>query len=54
MRIEPEISSASIRLRGSFNPAIFTPDWLARELGTERAAADLKLIHPEIAVVDGE
>lgn len=57
MRIEPEISTASIRLRGNFNPAILTPDWLARpELAMEhvRVAAELKVVHPEIAMLESE
>ena len=30
MRIEPELTGCSIVLLGSFNPKIFTPEWLER------------------------
>lgn len=52
MRIEPEISGAGIVLRGTFNPAIFTPAWFVlHELLPEAAAAhaDLELAHPQLA-----
>jgi hypothetical protein len=57
MRIEPDDSSAGIRLTGKFNPAIFTPDWLAKpDLVGESVnpAAEIKLIHPEVAVLESE
>lgn len=56
MRIEPELSSASIHLRGGFNPAILTPDWLAQELKVVSSPVNLnlRLVHPEIASLDGE
>src|SRR5260370_21707802 len=54
MRIEPEISSASIRLRGHFNPAILALDWLARELGIDKAGKTVKVVYPEVGAIDGE
>jgi hypothetical protein len=57
MRIEPEISTASIRMRGNFNPAIFTPDWIARtDLVGEKVgvAVELKVVHPEVSVLECE
>jgi hypothetical protein len=52
LRIEPEISGVSIVLRGSFNPSIFQPFWMARQgLITDEAAAaaNVSVIHPEIS-----
>jgi hypothetical protein len=49
MRIDPEISSVTIVLRGHFNPKIFQPFWFSRHrLITDAAAesADINLIHP--------
>lgn len=52
MRIEPEINSAAIVLRGNFNPAIFTPAWFEftglLPKGTGESAA-VSLIHPKVA-----
>lgn len=53
MRIEPEISGASIVLVGSFNPKIFSPDWFARHellAGDEAEAANVEVIHEEITL----
>jgi hypothetical protein len=47
--------TASIVLVGKFNPAIFSPAWIARtELVDDRAleAAKVSVIHPEIAVFE--
>lgn len=52
MLIEPEINGASLVLVGSFNPAIFSPVWFAREnIVTDAQAdeADIEIIHKEIA-----
>jgi hypothetical protein len=52
LRIEPEISGMAIVLRGSFNPSIFQPFWMARQgLITDEAAAaaTVSVIHPEIS-----
>src|SRR5882724_4226406 len=52
MRIEPEISAVSIVMRGSFNPGIFQPFWLAKQgLISEEAAgaATIEVIHPEVS-----
>jgi hypothetical protein len=52
LRIEPEISGASIVLRGNFNPSIFQPFWMAQQgLISEEAAqeATISVIHPEIS-----
>jgi hypothetical protein len=52
LRIEPEIGGVSIVLRGSFNPSIFQPFWMARQgLITDQAAAaaTVSVIHPEIS-----
>lgn len=51
MRIDPEISGASIVLVGSLNPRIFTPDWFARNkllTATEAEAAELEVVHEEL------
>ena len=53
MRIEPEISSVSIVLVGSFNPPIFHPEWFASHRlisDREREAAEVEIIHREIAL----
>jgi hypothetical protein len=53
LRIEPEISGASIVLRGNFNPTIFQPAWFAKhDLITEEAASGAKIdvIHPEVTM----
>jgi hypothetical protein len=52
MRIEPEISGASIVMLGSFNPEIFQPFWFAENkvISREQAAgAQIGLIHPDIS-----
>lgn len=52
MRIEPEISGASIVMVGSFNPGIFQPFWFAENkvISEELAAsAQIGLIHPDIS-----
>lgn len=52
LRIEPEISGVAIVLRGSFNPSIFQPFWMARQgLITDEAAASatVGVIHQEIS-----
>ncbi len=57
MVIEPEISGASIVLVGKLNPHIFTPDWLLRHqlIGeSDAASAEVKVIHPEISVIEFE
>lgn len=52
MRYLPEHQAASIVLLGKFNPAIFSPAWLAKA-GTitagEADSATIQVIHPEIA-----
>lgn len=57
MRIEPEISGASVVLLGNFNPAIFTPAWFALHgLLPEHTAdnADLQVAHPQLTVFSTE
>jgi hypothetical protein len=52
MRIEPELSSVSIVLVGSFNPSIFQPFWLQKHgLLSEQAAesANISVLHQEIS-----
>ena len=52
MQYAPEIQSVSIVLLGKFNPAIFSPAWLAKAgIVTEREAdaASVNVIHSEIA-----
>jgi hypothetical protein len=52
LRIEAEIRGVAIVLRGSFNPSIFQPFWMARQgLITDEAAAaaTVSVIHPEIS-----
>jgi hypothetical protein len=58
MRIEPELSAASVVLIGSFNPKIFQPFWMAKHgLISEKAAeaAEISVIHSEISAfsIDG-
>ena len=51
MRIDPEISGASIVLLGNFNPAIFTPAWFALHGILPKSVADnaeLQVAHPQI------
>ena len=51
MRIEPEISAASIVMIGHFNPQIFQPFWLAHHdvISEEEAeSANIGFVHPEI------
>jgi hypothetical protein len=51
MIIEPEISGVSIVLVGHFNPAIFSPAWLAKNyLITDKVAEDteVQIIHPQV------
>ena len=51
MRIEPEISAASIVMVGYFNPQIFQPFWLAMHgvISEEEAeSANIGFVHPEI------
>ena len=51
MKIEPEISGASLVMLGDFNPSIFTPSWFAwRGLLPTKVvdAAVLKIAHPDI------
>lgn len=57
MRIEPELSTVSCVLLGSFNPAIFHPAWFVVNgllNRTEIDAADIKLVHREIAAFSTE
>lgn len=57
MRIEPEISSVGVVVRGDFNPAIFTPAWFAlHALLPEGVAgsADLKVAHPQATIFSTE
>jgi hypothetical protein len=59
MRIEPEVSGASIVIIGNFNAQIFQPFWLAEhEIITEAEAeaAIVAVIHPDFTrfSVDGE
>ena len=51
MRIQPEIDGAAVVLRGSFNPAIFTPAWFVlHELLPNTAAetATLQVAHDQV------
>ncbi len=50
MRIEPEVSSAGIVLRGTFNPAILTPAWFAMHglLPGAHETATLNVAHPHL------
>ena len=57
MRIEPEITSVSLTMVGSFNPSILTPAWFAWQgLLPEKtvAIADLKVAHPQITQFEAE
>jgi hypothetical protein len=52
MRIEPEVSGASIVLLGSFNPRIFRPDWLQATgiIGdNDSQAATIEIIHSAVS-----
>ncbi|MGO9460076.1 MAG: hypothetical protein ACLP1W_08140 [Rhodomicrobium sp.] len=53
MIIEPEIAGASVVLVGSFNPAIFSPDWFVRQNLLEKdqivQPGPNFIIHPQIA-----
>ncbi len=54
---EPKLSSLSIVLIGKFNPAIFQPEWFAREklISDEQAnSIKIKLIHSELVVLEDE
>ena len=51
MRIQPEIDGVSVVLRGSFNPAIFTPAWFVLHELLPNSAADtatLQVAHPQV------
>ena len=51
LRIEPEITGASLVLLGNFNPSIFTPAWFGwHKLLPDRAVdvAELKIAQPQI------
>jgi len=53
----PEISSVSVVLIGSFNPQIFQPTWFSCEeliRKEEAEAAKIQIIHPEVVVFDLE
>src|SRR5688500_4623204 len=55
--LEPKISGSSIVLRGSFNPTIFQPSWLARYnlISTQEAdAAQVKVVHSEVSHFETE
>lgn len=57
MRIEPEITSVSLVMVGSFNPSILTPAWFAWcGLLSEKTVniADLKVAHPQITEFEAE
>ena len=57
VRIEPEITSVSLVMLGSFNPAILTPAWFAwRGLLPEKTVdiADLKVAHPMVTEFEAE
>jgi hypothetical protein len=54
---EPEISSGSIVLVGSFNPAIFQPEWFLRQnllSKGEVESAEIKIVHPQICQFETE
>ena len=51
MRIQPEIDGVAVVLRGSFNPAIFTPAWFVLHELLPRTAADsatLQVAHAQV------
>ena len=51
LRIEPEITGASLVMLGNFNPSIFTPAWFGwHDLLPDRAVdvAELKIAQPQI------
>jgi hypothetical protein len=53
----PEISGSSIVLLGSFNPAIFQPQWFFRQglfRQSEAEAAEIKIIVPQLAHFETE
>ncbi|MCY3930504.1 MAG: hypothetical protein OXH70_02180 [Acidobacteria bacterium] len=57
MRIEPDISTVSVVLLGSFNPAIFTPAWFGLEGLLPRTtveSAELGVAHPNVTQFDAE
>jgi hypothetical protein len=54
---EPEISSGSVVLVGSFNPTIFQPEWYLRQNLLPRGeseSAEIKLIHPQFCHFETE
>jgi hypothetical protein len=53
----PEISGSTVVLVGSFNPAIFQPEWFARNgllSPAEAEAADIKIIVPQVSQFETE
>ncbi len=57
MRIDPEISSVGVVLRGNFNPAIFTPAWFALHEVLPKPVAEnaaLQVAHPGLMVFTTE
>ena len=53
MRIEPEISGVNLVLRGTFNPAIFTPAWFALHSLLPKDAAEtatLEVAHQHLTI----
>ena len=57
MRIEPEISDASIVLLGDFNPAIFTPAWFALQGLLPKSVAqgaDLRVAHQQVTAFEAD
>ncbi len=57
MRIDPEISGASVVLRGNFNPAIFTLAWFTlHKLLPQQVTdnAELEVAHPGLTVFSTE
>ena len=51
MRIEPDISGASVVLLGKFNPSIFTPAWFALHSLLPKGAAEdatLQVAHQQV------
>ena len=52
MRIDPEVSGASIVLVGSFNPRIFRPDWFQTTgiIGDKISqTANIEIIHSAVS-----